>query len=519
MSGFPLSFLTDRFIKIDSDNGNLNNINEANTKALMDLLSGLSNGETILGKVLSSSNDSFSFLALDSNVTVNAKAENGVVLDTGSVVMFEVNKLSDSRISLRPLNVNVNTNVTAESALKAAGIPVDERTLEMAVRNMEYGNPIDIASLSESYKDISAYPDTPVKYIVDLQTMGIPVNAENLEQYESYLNMENSLTGDFMDVSEGLLKSFLPSLPETIEKTPQAYEAGLKSLEEDIKAFTEFAKSLPEDGSLSNLKASFEKLSEELQEKITENDSKEELINNLKNLISQAGAKDTGAVTADTDYSGKLSALYKDIHDSLREGLEKSLINEWTLTASAVSKKTEIKDLYSKLFKEAGDLSKALESVLPKDNPVSPVLSSISNNIDFMNALNNFIPFVQIPYRGENGAKSAELYVYRNKHSKGTDGEEVSAFLHLDTVNLGPTDVYVKMKDTNVSTHFTLSSEENLLFVENHLDILTKRLGEKGYNLNTRTSVSDGKKAPIEEALDNNLVKVMVSKTSFDARV
>lgn len=519
MSGFPLSFLTDRLIRIDSDNGNLNNINEANSKALMDLLSGLSNGETILGKVLSSSNDSFSFLALDSNVTVNAKAENGVILDTGSVVMFEVNKLSDSKISLRPLNVNVNTNVTAESALKAAGIPVDERTLEMAVRNMEYGNPIDIASLSDSYKDISAYPDTPVKYIVDLQTMGIQVTKETLEQYENYLNMENSLTADFMDVSEGLLKSFLPTLPEPFENTKEAYDAGLKFFSEEIKTFGEFVKSLPEEGSLTNLKTSFEAILEELQGKISESGNKEELINNLKNLISLGQAKQSQNMTSDTDYSGRLSALYKDIHDTLREGLEKTLINEWTLNASDVSKKTEVKELYNKLFKEAGDLSRALESVLPKDNPVSPVLSSISNNIDFMNALNNFIPFVQIPFRGESGAKSAELYVYRNKHSKGTDGEEVSAFLHLDTVNLGPTDVYVKMRDTNVSTHFTLSTEENLLFVEKHLDVLTKRLSEKGYNLTTKASVSDGKRAPIEEALDNNLVKVMVSKTSFDARV
>ena len=521
MSGFPLSFLSDRFIKIDSDNGNLNNLNEANTKALMDLLSGLSNGETILGKVLSSSNDSFSFLALDSNVTVNAKAENGVVLDTGSVVMFEVNKLSDSRISLRPLNVNVNTNVTAESALKAAGIPVDDRTLEMAVRNMEFANPIDIASLSESYKDINAFPQTPVKYIVDLQTMGIPVTEENLEQYESYLNMENSLTGDFIEVSDGMIKSFIPDFPEATVDTKEAYEAGLKTLEEGLKSFDEFVKNLPDEEPLSNLKASFENLSRELQSKIPKGDSREDLINNLKNLISRAGSKDSlgSSVKAETDFAGKLSSLYKDIHETFKGGLEKALINEWTLSVSDVSKKTEIKDLYRKLLQETGDLSKALENVLPKDNPASSVLSSISNNIDFMNALNNFIPFVQIPFRGENGANSAELYVFRNKHSKGTEGEEVSAFLHLDTVNLGPADVYVKMKDNNVSTHFTLSSEENLLFVEDHLDILTKRLSDKGYNLSTKTTVSDGKKAPIEEALDNNLVKVMVSKTSFDARV
>lgn len=531
MNGFPLSFLTDQYLKVDSDNTNLNSINEANTKALMELLSGLSNGETILGKVLSSSNDSFSFVTLDSNVTVNAKAENGVVLDTGSVVMFEVNKLSDSRITLRPLNKNVNTNITAQTALQAAGIPVDDRTLEMTVRNMEYGNPIDKASLYESYKDVASYPDIPVKYIVDLQTMNIPVTPQNLEQYESYLNMENSLTSDFLNVSKMLSDTFIPENAVLYENTKEGYEEGVNALMKQIDSFKEFSDSIPKDNSFPTLKDAFDNIIKDLETKVSaalepletvETSSKEELINNLKNLLGQNDAKDLSPLEkneTDTDFTQKLSTLSKDLQNTLRAGLEKALINEWTLVASDVSKKTEIKDLYRKLLTQTGDLSKALENILPKENPVSSTLSLVSNNIDFMNALNNFVPYIQIPFRGENGANSAELYVFRNKHSKSNPEDEVSAFLHLDTVNLGPTDVYVKMKDQHVSTHFTLSSEENLLFVENHLDILTKRLEEKGYTLNTKATVNDGKKAPIEEALDNNLVKVMVSKTSFDARV
>ena len=182
MQGIPLSLLNNGQVSDVNANVNVSALREENDRALLELVRGLSNGETLLGKVLASTEDSYTFKTLDSAVTINAKAENGVVLQKGSTILFEVNKLSDSEVSLRPLNVNTSSSVTAESALKAAGLPVNNRSLELTVRNMEYGNPIDKKSLVESYRDVALNPETPVKYIVDLQKMQIPVTPQNLEQ-------------------------------------------------------------------------------------------------------------------------------------------------------------------------------------------------------------------------------------------------------------------------------------------------------------------------------------------------
>ena len=46
---------------------------------------------------------------------------------------------------------------------------------------------------------------------------------------------------------------------------------------------------------------------------------------------------------------------------------------------------------------------------------------------------------------------------------------------------LGPLDVYVKLKDMNVSTQFTLADEKTLDFIVGHMDLLTQRLESKGY--------------------------------------
>ena len=90
MQGIPLSLLNN--VQVNSSgitNVDMTAISEANDRALLDLISGLSNGETLLGKVLSSDENSYTFKTLDTGVTVNAKAENGVVLEKGSTVLFE----------------------------------------------------------------------------------------------------------------------------------------------------------------------------------------------------------------------------------------------------------------------------------------------------------------------------------------------------------------------------------------------------------------------------------------------
>ena len=102
MQGIPLSLLNNGQISdVNSTNVDVSVLKEENERALLDLIKGLSNGETLLGKVLSSTEEAYTIKTLDMGVTINAKAENGVILDKGSTILFEVNKLSDSEVSAR----------------------------------------------------------------------------------------------------------------------------------------------------------------------------------------------------------------------------------------------------------------------------------------------------------------------------------------------------------------------------------------------------------------------------------
>lgn len=509
MAGFPLSFFTNQIQSVDNRIDVLASAKDANDLALLELLDGLSNGETILGKIVSSDDKMYSFKTGD-NVLVSAKAENGVMLEVGKTVLFEVAKTSDSHVSLRPLNVNTNSSQTAEMAIKQAGLQVNSETLELTVRNMEYGNPIDKKSLLSSFKDVYNNPGVPIKYIVDLQKMGIERTPENLKQYENYLNTKQSVTNSFSEISSTMSSEFSKEISEHIVSN---FEKGnvtdLKELETLInKAVSE----LEAENGEESVGSFIPKLTQKIKDS-----SDQALPLGVENEEKESAFQSKTSVSFDKkDVLEKLDTILKPI---LKNSIDKAIQKNWILNKEVISEKESVTELYKKLFEDTKSLQRELAQIFPKESPVLTQLNTLSNNLDFIESLNHFIPYVQIPFKGENGNKAGELYVFSNKRGLSSPDSSVSAFIHLDTNNLGPADIYVKLSGSNITTNFILSNEESLDFIEKNISFLDKRLTDKGYNLSFSSQIGKDCNAPIETMLSMTNSKVMLAHTSFDARV
>ena len=127
--------------------------------------------------------------------------------------------------------------------------------------------------------------------------------------------------------------------------------------------------------------------------------------------------------------------------------------------------------------------------------------------------------YIQIPFHNDENSANSELYVFKNKKNLAASDGELSAFIHLDMANLGPTDVLVKMRDMHITTNFTMKDEDTLIFIEHHLDYLDKRLNEKGYSFEASVSTKKDEVSPIMRMLEDNERHLLFSDTSFDARV
>jgi len=219
----------------------------------------------------------------------------------------------------------------------------------------------------------------------------------------------------------------------------------------------------------------------------------------------------------------KLNGLLKS--DEFSKLVKDSVKAQMSIKPEDVANPGKIEELYERIQRTAGRISQLMESIARPDSPVAASAQGLSDNVSFMNQLNEFVNYVQLPLKMAGEDANGELYVYTNKKSLANKDGNFSALLHLDMEHLGPMDVYVTMRDyTKVNTNFYLESEEMLDFISAHIDELTRRLTEKGYNTSTKVTQKEPGKpvTPItdeftkEEA--STAAPVTVARMRFDVR-
>jgi len=233
----------------------------------------------------------------------------------------------------------------------------------------------------------------------------------------------------------------------------------------------------------------------------------------MKALLGIAAGNTQEAESLQRLFSGK---VWKNL-------LERSVKTQWSLTPETLPKEGEVGKVYEKIVKSLHTLNETLQQSGTQNTALQESITNLSENIDFMNQLNQMYTYVQLPLKMQNGEKNGELYVFTNKRSLAEKDGEVSALLHLTMEHLGPLDVYVKMNRGKVSTEFTVEKEETLLFLEKNMSILTDRLQKRGYDISCKMKVKDEAgepENPVERLLtekQNGAVSVH-AQYAFDVR-
>jgi len=167
------------------------------------------------------------------------------------------------------------------------------------------------------------------------------------------------------------------------------------------------------------------------------------------------------------------------------------LKQQWTITPEQVADAEEVEGLYRRLDKQLKSLANAMESSNHTETAAYKAVTNMTQNLDFLQQINQVYTYVQLPLRLQNGQAHGDLYVYTNKKHLATKDGQISALLHLDMEHLGPVDVYVAMQNEKVNTKFYLQDDAMLDFISGHMDILTKRLQNRGYQCNFEMMVRE----------------------------
>ncbi len=210
----------------------------------------------------------------------------------------------------------------------------------------------------------------------------------------------------------------------------------------------------------------------------------------------------------------------------LYKGLLKNLIaDSFAMEPKNVTKPGELSKLYERVLKQTDALEKLISNFNNKAaEGIKNQTSEIKQNINFMNSANEMYHFVQIPLKMYNQNTDSMLYVRQNKKSSYEAGEEITAFLHFDMEYLGPTDVFISLREMKVGCKWNLADESSLKIIEDNIDILTERLNAKGFTVSTQMVCGEPKADFVEDFLGappldtSSASEGLVHRYSFDMR-
>lgn len=516
----------------------------------MEAIYGKQSGESISGEVLSRSGNEV-LLSLGTNQLLQAKLEGSMAAQPGQLMTFQIRNNAGGKVVLTPLFENLSQDPNISKALSQAGIPENNVTAQMVKAMMQEGLPIDRQSLYQMNRLINSNPQVDIQTLVQMQRLSLPVTPENIFQFEAYKNYQHQLSGSLMeiadaftqtfqeitgngDMSEGMSKGleFYKNVVQTFLESTPAADAETLLQTEDGKVMAKLA----EGAEGQNIAASGEKnaptaspdiselltgeemtkLSESLKQagagegfvnnmlagKVTS----QELLNEVVHLLSEEGAEDKSAFFAMLD--GK---EFKSI-------MKSEMSRQWLILPEEVAKEHSVEKLYERLNSQMKQLNQTLAQTVRGDTPLTRTVANVSNNIDFMNQMNQAFTYVQLPLKMQGKEAHGELFVYTNKKNLAREDGTVSALLHLDMEHLGSVDVHVALTDQKVSTKFYLKDDRALDLIANHIDILNERLNKRGYSMNAQFLNKPDDTNVMDEILEQNKNISVLSGYSFDAR-
>lgn len=551
----------------------------------------LTPGKTISGEVLGN-NGSEIQIRLSTDLVVTARMEQPITAGIGQNVLFEIKSNSGGTLALRPLFENMAPDGNAGKALSMAGLPINDRSVGMTNSMMEEGMNVGRDALQKMYRQVAAFPEGDVRSIVQMNRLGIPVTAENLEQFEAYKNYEHKLTDAFMQAADeipktveqvftqqgsenggALIRSLLSLFPfgtemaegvlakaDTALMTESAETAGIDvqagtvgslsgTTREEAAALEQDGFVLPE-GQVAAKEAVAEKaLSQNRSETgrvtagIVQSAESVEILSakdalELGALLKAAGAEpeligklESGVVTEWELYQSVRKMAQNAQGDSghgenvkklfLSSGFQKifknAMADQWTIKPESLEQK-QVSKLYERINEQTRQLARALTEAAGSDTPLAKTVSQIRENVDFLNQMNQIYTYVQLPLKLKGNSAHGDLYVYTNKKNLAHSDGNVSALLQLDMEHLGHVSVYVAMRQEKITTNFYLQDEESLKLIEDHLDVLTKRLQDRGYSVQAGCVLQKEQRTVMDEILSSDKNVSIMSKTSFDVR-
>lgn len=476
-------------------------------EAGLELLMRLNPGDSFNGEITNITGNQIT-LALSDTVNITATLSDALSYNIGDKASFAIKSNDSDRIVLKTLTPSSAENLMNDQGIKNvlnnAKLAVTETTVSLVNNLMKYNMPVDSNSLNNYMRMLDIVPNASVNDVVMMSKMDIPITPENINAFHDYNDFSEGITARTVELSDNTIKNLIDN-PELIKPFLDSFSEEISSVEP-----------LPSKEAL--IKVINDVLIDVTNEVMSD---EQQPINTLTHLLDK---NDTTSKEFLQEFS-KLIEKNEVPSDKLKNIIQskefKAVIDNFIrqevfLKPEDISKEN-IKKLYSKLLSDTNGLSDNITHA-GKGLEIASSAQNLANDITFLNDVNQFMNFVQVPLKMFGKNAHGDLYVQTRNHGKTIDKDELKALLHLDMDNLGPMDIYVTLNKQKVNTNFKVSDESILDYIEAHIDELNTRLSKLGYSVNTNIEVNDGKYGFKKSILDNEFPPNEIRRFAFDVR-
>jgi len=451
------------------------------------------------------------------------------------------------------ITVNMNIDKTLKNfitdALKAAGLPENERMMQLVKALLDRHQPVDKNTLLAYNRLLGQNPGVNPETLIAMQKNEIPVTKEFIEQFESCKNNENQLfrhideaadnigtlaktifqesgTDKVMDLFDGLSKFVNEMARQTDRSVTEASSvADSKELYGNVKQ--------PEAETVHTVKALQTELKPVLESReqtaAADKAFVDSLVEEFKEYIPEGGKEEISS----GDLFGRLSKLIgmlpeekaaelvKKLDTKEFAGLSKTIFRKVLyLPPEDVADKEKLTEYYKKLsesVEEFVSLSKELGNTAA-NSPVFKTFDNISDNISFMNQINEYMPYIQMPLKLLKEEGHGEFYVMK-RHKTPKQSDTVTAFIRLELKYLGELDIMVKLKELRLDIDFKAEKAESAALLGSTVMSLEQRLKEKGYTVFTSIGEKEKEFDFEKDFLEAESSDGVIGRYSFDMKI
>lgn len=546
------------------------------TTASYEILKNLGPGSIFEGTILEVKNGQAT-IGLANGEVVQARLDMVLDLMQGSSMFFQVKSKDDMQIAIKPYSQEPMHNPTLINALQSAGVEVTDKNLTMVSVMMEEQMPIDKQSVLAMVRNRMDYPQGDIKSIVQMMKYQLPISQSNLEQFDHYKQDQGQVMKQLTRVIDDIITTVNPSGQKNEEFVKINIELGkIFGLNEDgneIQGKAVDQQNLVKDlvgtnekqvvnteilGQAKEILMNWARLEDKAQQKPeevyrqimklviqAEGQMKNERNPILETLRPQANTQANGQVIPEETPQGNTQAtvqvlpeetvevrpqttlqgeaLVKELSqffqkDEFRELFKEVLEKNWTLEPENLKEENVVVKLYEKLVKQLSQVEQLFSSQGKEMENLGKSMTEVKNQVQFMNDLNQMYHYIQIPLKLFKQHTTGDLYVFTHKKAPFEQGDEITAHLHLQMEHLGTTDVYVRLNQKKISTHFYMESEDSFDLIMDNIDVLTKKLQDRGYEVRIQSENAVKKIDFVEDFLSLNKPVGRVQRYTFDVR-